>query len=462
MTNAENNCNSAQSNKQKPHASSPAFEQRIIVMARCPESGKAKTRLIPALGPGGAAALHECLVRHTLKTVKQFVDHQTCDVDVQFAGGTTADMRRLFGDDMKYNPQQGDQLGERMSSAVGGAFRDGCRRVVVIGTDCPQLEMAHLEQAFLNLHHKDVTLGPAIDGGYYLIGMQEHYEFLFENIRWGSETVFRETLENLRTIRKSSAMLPSLSDVDYPEDLVFCRQTPEAFSPPLPQAETGLLSVIVPALNEEAVLPHLLNQLQQEKNIEVIVADGGSTDATCQIAKESGVKLIRCNIGRGKQMNAGASLTRGEALLFLHADAQLPENFRQTVWDSLQSGHIGGAFRLRIGDPRWRYRIVEFGANLRSRWFQLPYGDQGIFVRSDEFFAMNGFQNWPLLEDYDFAQRLRRRGRILITSSSATVSARRWQRVGVLKATLLNQVIVAGFRIGVSPIRLAALYARSK
>jgi hypothetical protein len=131
-----------------------------------------------------------------------------------------------------------------------------------------------------------------------------------------------------------------------------------------------------------------------------------------------------------------------------------------TIRKAIQAGHTAGAFRLRIDDPRWLYRLVEFGANLRSRWLQLPYGDQAMFIQSTAFFAMNGFQNWPLLEDYDFAKRLRRFGRILITNSATTVSARRWQRIGVLKATVLNQVIIAAFRLGVSPKTLAEFYTR--
>jgi rSAM/selenodomain-associated transferase 2/rSAM/selenodomain-associated transferase 1 len=439
-----------------------AGDQRIIVMARWPEAGKAKTRLIPALGSDGAANLHSCLVRHTLKTVCEFAGRHRCEIEVQFAGGTTDDMQRLFGDSLRYTPQQGESLGDRMSSAISSAFAQGCRRGVVIGTDSPQLQVHHLEEAFFSLQHTDVAIGPAIDGGYYLIGMCEHDRKLFQDIRWGGETVLSETLQKVRQIHKTYTLLPVLSDVDFPEDLVYCRQLPEEFAPALPQQETGLLSIIIPTLNEEANLPRLLTQLLQEPRIEVIVSDGGSSDATCQIAEQAGVRIIRGSKGRGRQMNAGAALARGEVLLFLHADAYLPANFAQTVWNNILSGHTAGAFRLHIDDPRWRYRLVEFGANLRSRWLQLPYGDQAMFIQSEAFFSMNGFQNWPLLEDFEFARRLRRRGPIMIADSSTTVSARRWHRIRVVKATLLNQIIILAFRLGVSPTKLAALYTRWK
>jgi rSAM/selenodomain-associated transferase 2/rSAM/selenodomain-associated transferase 1 len=435
--------------------------QRVIVMARCPEVGKAKTRLIPALGPDGAARLHASLVRHTLRIVRQFAEESRGAIDVQFAGGNADEMRRLFGNDLQYSVQQGESLGDRMSLAVRRAFSDGCRRVVVIGTDCPQLRVCHLQEAFSSLYHSDVAIGPAIDGGYYLIGMRESLPGLFDNIRWGSESVLEETLQRVKQMSKSKALLPPLSDVDFPEDLVFCRQFPESFAASLPQSEKGLLSIIIPTLNEEPGLAKLLTSILEKPQTEVIVVDGGSSDATCQIAERAGVKVIRCGRGRGRQMNAGAAMARGEVLLFLHADALLPSDFAQTISLSIESGHLAGAFRLRIDDPRWVFRLVEFGANLRSRWLRLPYGDQAIFIRSEAFFAMSGFRNWPLMEDFEFVQRLRSRGRIVIADSSSTVSARRWQRIGVFKATLINQFILIAWRLGVSPTRLAALYRRS-
>lgn len=437
-------------------------KQRIIVMARWPEAGKAKTRLIPALGPNGAADLHSCLAHRTFNTVRQFAALHSCQIDIQFTGGAERDMSQLFGDDLAYTRQQGESLGDRISHAVQQTFAEGGRRVVVIGTDCPELQVSHLEEAFLSLQHRDVTIGPAVDGGYYLIGIRDYYPALFENIHWGTETVLEETLQTLRRIQKTWTLLPTLSDVDFPEDLIICRQFVDSFAQALPQREQGLLSIIVPTLNEEAGLAELLQNLVQEAETEIIVVDGESSDATCEIAERAGVKLIRCGRGRARQMNAGAALARGETLLFLHADSRLPANFRQTIRECMETGHIAGAFRLRIDDPRWVYRLIEFGANLRTRLLKLPYGDQSVFIQSDNFFAMNGFQNWPLLEDLDFAHRLRRTGRVLIADSSTTTSARRWQRIGAFRTTLTNQVIITAYQLGISPTKLAALYTRLK
>lgn len=170
--------------------------------------------------------------------------------------------------------------------------------------------------------------------------------------------------------------------------------------------------------------------------------------------------MINCNAGRGKQMNAGAALASGEVLLFLHADTQLPNHFVDHIWLAMRNGNSGGAFRLRIDAQGWMLRVVEFGANLRSRWWKLPYGDQAIFVRASVFFQMTGFQQWPLMEDFDFCRRLKKVGKMVIVPVSATTSARRWQRLGVLRTTLTNLVCVIAFCFGISPATLAGWYRR--
>ena len=221
------------------------------------------------------------------------------------------------------------------------------------------------------------------------------------------------------------------------------------------------LDVIIPTLNEAASITTTLAHIQNRPDVEVIVADGGSSDQTVELARATGATVVHCNQGRGRQLNAGAALASGEVLLFLHADTWLPEDFANHVWQTLREGNSGGAFRLHIGDGGWMLRLIEFAANLRSRWLQLPYGDQAIFVNASDFFRLNGFQHWPLMEDYDFCRRLRKTGRIALVPSSVTTSARRWQRLGVLRTTLTNLACVVAFRLGVSPVTLASWYRRS-
>lgn len=431
---------------------------RIVVMTRFPEPGRTKTRLVPALGANRAAALHRCLIIRTLDVARDMAEEHHCDVEVRYAGGDETQFRAEFGRQVRYSPQSEGSLGERMNAAAAAAFSKGAKRVVVIGTDCPGLDAEHLSQAFEQLTHRDVVIGPATDGGYYLLGMRRHLPTLFENIAWGTETVLRQTLERAAEAGVTVGQLPPLSDVDYAEDLIQCRRIEDQFRDVLPKTMAGRISIIIPTLNEAGNIAATIEHICNRPNVEVIVADGGSNDQTAELALAAGAMVVHCNPGRGKQMNAGAALASGEVLLFLHADTRLPEDFADHVWQTLREGNSGGAFRLCIGAKGWMRRLVESGANLRSRWLQLPYGDQAIFVHASDFFRLNGFQHWPLMEDYDFCYRLRKTGRIALVPASVTTSARRWQRLGVLRTTLTNLACVVAFRLGVSPVALAKWY----
>lgn len=430
-------------------------------MTRFPEPGRTKTRLIPALGADRAAALHRCLIVRTLDVVCHWADDHRCDVEVRFTGGDESQFRAQFGLKIRYSPQSEGSLGERMNSAVEAAFSEGVKRVAVIGTDCPELDGSHLTQAFDQLIHRDVVIGPANDGGYYLLGMRSHLPTLFENIAWGTETVCPQTLQKAAETGVTVGQLLPLSDVDYAEDLIPCRRMEDQFQDALPKITAGRISIIIPTLNEVASITATLEHLRDLPDIEVIVADGGSEDPTAEVARAAGATVVCCNRGRGKQMNSGAALASGEVLLFLHADTRLPDDFSDHVWQTLREGNSGGAFRLRIGAQGWMLRMVELAANLRSRWLQLPYGDQAIFVNASSFFSLGGFQNWPLMEDYDFCRRLRKTGQIVLAPATVTTSARRWQRLGVLRTTLTNLMCVVAFRLGVSPVTLARWYRRA-
>ena len=434
--------------------------RRLIVMTRIPEAGRVKTRLIPVLGAEGAATLHEALLRRTLYNANAHFVKSAVEVEIRFTGGTSTSVE-YFATDLKgtWREQQGTDLGRRMQLAIEDAFAEGHRQVVVIGTDCPDLSPDILDTAWAELDRQDVVLGPATDGGYYLVGVNQPDVRLFLNIDWGTENVLRQTLERCRAMRVSVGLLAPLTDIDEAENLVLCRRVGADFRDCLPHEQPGLLSIVVPTLNEVVQLEATLGDLVRHPHCEVIVADGGSSDGTVELAKQLGCRVVNANQGRGRQMNAGAALARGDVLLFLHADTRLPPTWAEEIRAILSGGTIAGAFRLRIEQPGWALRCVEWGANLRSRWRQMPYGDQGLFLRSSDFFRLGGFQHWPLMEDYEFSQRLRRHGRIVLSSSAARTSARRWQTLGVLRTTLVNQLCIMGYHWGVSPGRLAGWYS---
>ena len=434
--------------------------RRLIVMTRIPEAGRVKTRLIPALGPEGAAALHAALLRRTLHIANLHSRQSDVDLEVRFTGGTTTSNDRFPLERVgNWREQENADLGGRMHRAIETAFGEGARHVLVIGTDCPDLSPEVLNDAWSQLERQDVILGPAADGGYYLIGMNRPDARLFLGIDWGTERVLSQTRDRCRDLGVSVGLLPSLTDIDEAENLVFCRRLGEDFDDSLPQEQKGLLSIIVPTLNEAGQLEATLRPIAKHADCEVIIADGGSTDGTVDLARRLGCRVVTANRGRSRQMNAGAALSRGEHLLFLHADTRLPATFFEEIHSTLKTGAIAGAFRFQIDQSGWGLHCVEWGTNLRCRFFQLPYGDQGLFLRSNDFFRQGGFRNWPLMEDFELCQRLRRLGRIRLTPSAISTSARRWKKLGLFRTTLINQLCIAGFRLGVSPERLARWYA---
>ena len=192
---------------------------RLIVFTRYPEPGRVKTRLIPLLGADGAAELHRRMTRHTLAAAAGLRSQLGADVVVRFTGGKRLDMERLYGGQWALEEQGDGELGSRLERAVGDAFAAGRTKVVVVGCDCPELTPRLLQDAFAALHPSDVVIGPALDGGYYLIGLSRLSPGIFGGIPWGTERVLDETLRAARRLSLTVQLLPALRDVDRPDDL---------------------------------------------------------------------------------------------------------------------------------------------------------------------------------------------------------------------------------------------------
>jgi len=224
-----------------------------------------------------------------------------------------------------------------------------------------------------------------------------------------------------------------------------------------------LLSIIIPVLNEGAIIEKTLLALQGNSDVEIIVVDGGSVDQTITLANQIGVKVITVSgSGRAAQMNGGAAIAKGDILLFLHADTLLPPNYQEIVKKIIyQQNAIAGAFELAIDGKEQSLRLVETLVKMRSRWFSLPYGDQAIFLTKKVFEDLGGFPELPIMEDFEFVQRLKRQGKIAIAPVSVITSSRRWQKLGVFKTTLINQLIILGYYLGISPTKLKNFYRRS-
>ncbi|RJP33571.1 MAG: glycosyltransferase [Phycisphaerales bacterium] len=215
-------------------------------------------------------------------------------------------------------------------------------------------------------------------------------------------------------------------------------------------------SVIIPTLNEAAHIRQSVEFARDDGALEVLVVDGGSTDPTCRIARAAGARVLDAPAGRARQMNAGAAAARGTILLFLHADTKLPLGYVSEVERMLcDPSVILGAFRLEIDHPGRVFRLIEFGANLRSRRLGLPYGDQALCVRAEGFRRLGGFPDLCFMEDYEFVRRARRAGRVVTAGTAVRTSPRRWTSRGAVRLTLIHQACIVAYRLGVAPARMA-------
>ena len=222
------------------------------------------------------------------------------------------------------------------------------------------------------------------------------------------------------------------------------------------------VSILIPVLNEAVNVAHAVERAWAAGAAEVIVADGGSTDATWEIACGLRCEVVETQPGRAIQQNAAARKACGDVLLFLHADTFLETGAVSQITAALANDATawGGAFRQRIDAVGAVYRLLERANALRVRWLRVPYGDQGLFVRREVFFAAGEFPEVRLLEDLLLAKKLRRRGPPLLLLGPLHVSARRWQKHGVVRQTLRNWSILLAHACGASPDSLATWYRR--
>lgn len=223
------------------------------------------------------------------------------------------------------------------------------------------------------------------------------------------------------------------------------------------------ISVVIPALDEEAQLADTVASARAPGVGEIIVVDGGSGDATAHVASQHADLVLSAARGRAAQMNAGAAAARGDVLLFLHADTRLPPGFDAAVLDALADpATASGRFDVRLMPSTLLLRAVAELMNLRSRLSGIATGDQAIFVRRGVFEAIGGFEPIPLMEDIALTRALKRRGRIACLHARVETSSRRWLRDGPLRTILLMWWLRFLYFCGVPPERLRERYADTR
>jgi uncharacterized protein len=440
-------------------------KERLIIFTRYPETGSTKTRMIPILGPKGAANLHREMTEHVLSQVAGPSASHNMAVEIRYDGGNEDLMRRWLGSEFEYVLQKGDDLGERMKRAFKDAFESDAASAVIVGTDIPDLTAKVIKNAFAALKQNKMVLGPAKDGGYYLIGLSKTAfsavaGSLFAGIKWGEKDVLTKTVNAAIRLGIRYSLVKELGDVDRPEDLsIWDRRKNKKHHAPAPAG----ISVIIPALNEAHHIAGTISSIGHGHNTQIIVADGGSSDDTVSIAESLGATVIASSPPRSRQMNMGADAATKDVLLFLHADTRLPENFDKSVFFALkQPGVAAGAFELCIDSPGAFLRFIEYVANRRSRHLKMPYGDQAMFMLTEIFHQIGGFPDMPIMEDFELIRRLRKIGDVVTVSEPVVTSSRRWLNHGILKTTLINQLIVLSYYMGVSTDAIARLYRRSR
>jgi rSAM/selenodomain-associated transferase 2 len=233
---------------------------------------------------------------------------------------------------------------------------------------------------------------------------------------------------------------------------------------------TNMLSVIIPTLNAEQTLPRTLAALipAAVHGIvnEVIIVDGGSTDATLAIAEATGAKFIKARRGRGLQLQAGAKHARGNWLLFLHADTMLEAGWDAEVEKLLEhvadgrfkSSDVAAAFRFKLDDFSGGARLLERLVGLRCALFKLPYGDQGLFVNKAFYDRLGGFKPLPLMEDVDLVRRIGRR-RLFMLNAAAVTDPERYLASGYMARIARNALCLALYYLRVPTSLIARLYA---
>jgi rSAM/selenodomain-associated transferase 2/rSAM/selenodomain-associated transferase 1 len=424
-------------------------------VTRYPVPGLVKTRLAASVGPRVACALHRELAERAVGAARGLAACGEADVTVWHDGGDERDMVGWLGDGLRFRRQPRGHFGVRIAAALSEGLA-AAERCVVIGSDCPDVDGSMLRRALTALDGAPVVLGPADDGGYWLIGARrdaaDRVGALFAaGIPWSTPQVADATRRRAARAGLAVAIGPRTYDVDTADDLARWRRS---------LAAERAVSVVVCALDEEALIERAVRSARCGA-AEVIVVDGGSRDATRALARQAGATVVRSAAGRGRQFAAGARAAAGGVLLFMHADTRLPAGWRTRVLETLaQPSVAAGAFSFAVDGERPRDIVAGWLGRARGRLTSHPYGDQPLFVRSHVYADIGGHPDLPVMEDWELVARLKRLGRIEIVPDRAPSSPRAWDAFGLTRSVALNAATIAGYRLGVDPERLAALRGR--
>lgn len=440
-------------------ASSPSTA--LVLFLRYPEPGRVKSRLAQAVGPKEAAHIYEVLLRRTMGIL---IDFKRLQPHVQlFLAFTPPEreilLRKRFDGPWDFFPQEGSHLGERMEKAILHTFGLGHENVLLTGADLLDTKAEDFIQAMDAVSLGHAVLGPALDGGFYLIGLNRPCGEALRPDQWGNADVCLRTEHLLRKDGFQVARTSLRRDVDRPEDLTFFHNDPLLHRN---------LSVVIPTVSGPGQLAPLLNRLKAGlwPGDEIVIVRGTERPRH-RISTHSGqgspLRTTQSQMGRGLQLNAGARATRGDLLFFLHDDSLPPEHFSYAVRKVCLNSDLDlGCFSLAFSPSTPGLDLIAAGANLRTRLLGLPYGDQGLHCSREAYERAGGFEKPYLLEDVEFVKNCRRFGKLRILPEGMLTSPRRYLKRGIIRTWLKNQLILLLYGLGVPNKTLEALYYQHK
>lgn len=449
---------------------------RVIVLSRPPRYRESKRRLASTLGEGRATRLARAFLLDTWSSVSAWVSGQA-ELDLVLALTSPPDEYPLLLPTPNIVRQGEGDFGRRMATLAAGALAQR-QRVLMLGTDRACLPETHLAAAVAALSGADLVLGPDHTGGLWCIGVRAGHHALWGNtwlddLDWGRPDTAIQVQDRAWKLGLTVARAPEWFDVNVPDDLPRLRaalvRDPERAPETLAtlareEAAAGVepLSIIVSACNENVGLDAAIAALQQQEGpLEIVVADGGSSDRSAErAASQSGVTVVVAGAGRGRQFATGARMASGDVLMFVPAHVRLPPGGTRLARAALaEPGAEAGAFVTHtVADPRFKNRAGPLLrlADVRSRVTRHPYGDQALFVTRTAYEAVGGFKPLPILEDYDLSLRLAARAPLRRIREPVQVSGRRLQE-RPLRSAVVQKLIPPLFRLGVNPEFLARL-----
>lgn len=413
-----------------------------------------KTRLGRDIGHGEAVALYQKLLRRSLGIVSDFKFSQdNVDIFLFFSPpGREVRVRKAYPGPWEFLTQSQGHLGQKMAAAVRDLFERGYEQVVLVGTDVADLMVSDLRDAFRSLNKRVAVLGPAQDGGFYLIGLTFPVEAIFNFDSWSNSFIFERTLKCLDDSGLDVKILSERRDVDQRRDLAYIED--QSFF-------KDCISIIIPFSGRVIQLAPLIDSLEAQlwPGDEIIIVKGHGLPEWVTEDITPYTRLVLAPRGRGIQLNTGARLGEGDLFWFLHADTEPPPNFGYHIRKlSRASDTALGCFELNYGSSRPSLELVARCANLRTRYLKLPYGDQGLFCHREIFEKAGGFKKQFLFEDVDFVRACKRLGRIMVIPQPVRSSPRRYLMKGILRTLCTNHLLLLLYYLGVSDRRLYSLY----